>query len=772
MAEEPKKTTDIEMGEEEQDITPPASPKINNYMKDVKESGSNPVQPEVKPSAPAPAPTPTPAPVSQGRTIGQVKAGMQMPDSQMPQSSPKGPIPPIPPGTQAKTSVPNPAAKRKAVLGCLGAFGVIVILYILFAFIFISQTGGEANPIAKLLGVNQTSFVNGLITSIHIVFILVSLVAFTFTMIGLFRASMAKKEDRLAKKAGLKMSLIAGISLIFILITWMFVYVYLDAKRVQSAPQLKEPIITEPEETLNLTAPIEIKFDASNVPVDKNKFQIISYEWDFGDGEVGTSQIVAHRYEKKGRFDVLLTVTRRNKTTGEEFEDQYSSIVSIANQALTAVISADPQSGGAPLKVELDASESVDPDGTIDNYEWDLNEDGQYDDEEGAKITHTFDKIGRYTVGLRVVSTTGEFAVTEKEIVVEEEKLPTAVITVVDEPKTYVIGLNYVFKADKVTSPNGTVEKYEWNFNDGTKTENTQTVSHSFSKEGTYEITLKLTDEKDMEGEITKVITVGAQKGKPVAAFKVEPGLTGTVPFAVNLDASATTDNDNNIVDYRWDFENDGTIDEYGETVSHSYTTEGTYTVELTVVDADENTSTATQIIKVEAQGIVAIIKADKIEGNVPVTVKFDASGSTYDKGQITTYKWDFGDGTAPKLGTAEISHKYTEIGTYTAKVTAIGADNSQAEDSVIITVREIPLQACFSAVFDNGPAPLADTFDPGCSTGTIATYFWDFDDGGTSTQVKPNHTFTNPGTYTVTLEISDSENTVSSASLEITVTE
>ncbi|MBD3360292.1 PKD domain-containing protein, partial [Candidatus Peregrinibacteria bacterium] len=729
MAEEkePKNTNDIkkqttqdfEMGEEEEekDIQAPKTPKINNYMKDIKESGeAQSTQPEVKPEAEAPPtppppqprqtpeqtatppsprqlppqqPTPPPAP---GKTIGEVKG--------------KQTVPTAPPVSGKKP--PGKKARKKAMLGCLGAFGGIMILYLLFAFIFIAQANEEVSPIARLLGVDQASFVNGLITSVHIVFILVSLVTFVFTMIGLFKASTAKKGDKAAKKSGLKMSLIAGLTLIFIFILWFVAYIYLDAKRIQVAPEVKQPIITEPEETLNLTAPIEIKFDASNVPIDKQKFQIISYEWDFGDDETGTSQIVAHQYDKKGRYDVLLTVTKRNKNTGEEFQDQYSVIVSIANQALTATFTADPQSGPAPLEVEFDAGESVDPDGTIDRYEWDLDEDGEYDDDEGVNITYEFEKIGRYLIGLRVVSTTGEYAVTEKEIIVEEEKLPEAKITVVDEPETYIVGINYVFKADESTSPNGKIEEYEWDFSDGTPVEITKTVSHSFFNEGTYEVKLAVTDEEDMEGETTKAITVGAPAGSPEAVIKTEPALeqgelslTGTLPFTVVFDASETTDSDNNIVDYEWDFNNDGTTDEYGETATHTYTSEGTYTAELTVTDADGNTGTATRVIKVESRGIVAVLEADKIEGNVPLTVSFDASGSSYDEGQITTYRWNFGDGTTPIHGTSTITHKYTEIGNYTATVTIVGSDNKTAEDSVNITIREIPLEACFVSVFE-----------------------------------------------------------------------
>lgn len=762
--QEVKSTEDFEMGE--------SSPKINHY-KDVKKETSVNEKPKIDPIDVAPQKT---EPITQefknisenlnreetrGQTIGEAKKGIN------PQSE------------KGKEPV-NPAARKKAVIGCLGAFGSIALIFLVLSFVFLAQSenGGEPSPIATLLGINQDSFVNSLITLIHIIFILTSLTVFVFTMIGLFKASMAKKDDKEAKKSGLKMSIIAGATLVIILISWMFVYVYLDAKRVQISPEILTGIVTEPAETLNLTAPADIRFDASNVQVDKTKFQIISFDWDFGDGETGTSPIVSHTYTQKGRFDVFLTVTKRDRKTSQESQDQYTTIVSIGAQALTAVIKADPQSGEAPLEVKLDASESVDPDGKIKEYAWDLDEDGLYDDAEEAQTTNKYTRSGKYKVSLRVTSLTGKSATVNKEIVVGETIEPEAIITVTDEPETFEVGVSYVFKADDSKSPNGKIEKYEWTFSDKTKNETTKTVSHVFEEKGTYEVTLKVTDEKEKTGEVTKTIKVGAQKGAPKAKITTNPvsadgpvNLEGKVPFTINFDASQTTDQDENIVEYEWDFNSDGTVDEYGKTASYTYVEIGTYTASLTVIDADENKDTGELVILVKEKGITAEISAKPIEGSVPLTVKFDASGSIYDGGTITSYKWDFGDGGSPKLGDASISHKYASVGTFTAKVTVIGSDNTTDTKEILITVREVALDACFEAALESGKAPLQTTFDPSCSSGTISKYFWNFGDGGTSTDIKPKHTFESAGEYTVILEVTDSENTVSKSEMVIKVT-
>ncbi len=726
------KIQDFEMGGDEV--------AINHYADDVKKTPAAIVAPKVDPTAPAPVITAAPKPMT--------------PDSTKP---------------------------KKAILGCLGGFASLMLIFLVLSFIFLAQTGNGTSPIAKLLGINEGIFINGLITFVHIIFIVISLTAFVFTMVGLFRASMTRKEEVDLRKSALRSSLIAGISLFLILIIWGFTYVYLDSKRVQIDQKYSQDIVTTPEQTLGLTAPIEVKFDASNVSIDRNRYQIVSHDWDFGDKSSGTSQITSHIYKEKGTYNVKLVITVKDKNSGKlSTGGEYSTTVSVENLALSAIFKADPQSGEAPLEVSFDAGDSEDPDGTIEKYEWDLTGDSLYKDGTGKTLKHKFEKIGKYQVSLRITSTTGKSNTSEKEINVLESITPVPVITIVDEPKSFTLGQSYVFNADESTSPNGNIKKYEWTFSDTpNKPETTKTVSHIFKNPGKFQINLKVTDEKDKTGESVKVLSIDAPKGLPKAKITSDPAadsksgvLAGKAPFTVNFSAKESTDSDNNIIDYKWDFESDDKFDSFGGNVSHTFTDEGSYNVLLSIFDADKNSGSATMIVKVEPQGVVANLKADAVDGSVPLTVSFDASGSSYGKGQISGYKWDFGDGSPINMGSAKISHKYTSIGNFKVSVTVVGADNLTAAKSLNINVREISLSACFTSVFEKGPAPLNTSFDPGCSNGTVSSYSWNFGDGGTSTQVKPSHTFEKAGSYKVTLEVSDAQNTISKSEVVINVTE
>jgi PKD repeat protein len=86
----------------------------------------------------------------------------------------------------------------------------------------------------------------------------------------------------------------------------------------------------------------------------------------------------------------------------------------------------------------------------------------------------------------------------------------------------------------------------------------------------------------------------------PVAEL-VASNQAGAGPLTVTFDASGSEDPAGDIVSYQWDFESDGTIDETTTTptISHVYTTVGSYTAQVTVVDDDGNSDSATLTVRV-----------------------------------------------------------------------------------------------------------------------------------------------------------------------------
>jgi PKD repeat protein len=660
--------------------------------------------------------------------------------------------------------------------------GGLALIYLVFTFfaIGLAKEGAEFS-LATLFGASTAGLLNGLVFGVYMVMLALALGAFVAVMVPLFSLLLAKKEEVERKKRAKKRIVIAGVAFFAILIAWVAAFVYLENRRDVLRININHaPIETTPADTLQLSGPVTVKFDATHADIDSKNFKAVLYTWDFGDGETEIGgQIVSHEYTTKGAFIVELSISKRNIRTGEEAKDIYVKEVSVTNQALTASFMADPLSGEAPLEVKFDASKSVDPDGQIDTYKWDVDGDGDWDDEyeNETEFEYTYEKIGNYDVTLQVISVSEDYNSITKQIVVSKGETPTAVIEVQEEPEAFERGVVYIFKAGESTSPNGKIEKYEWDFGDGSPIENTKTVAHEFEREGVFNIILKVTDEEDVVGEALFEVAIGERPGEPKAVITTTPATTpgalaleGKSPFTVEFDAGLSEDSDNNIIEYEWDFDNDGRIDSYGETVDHTFAKVGTSTVLLRVIDADDNENTSTLGIKVNEPGITAKVVADPTDGEVPLTVKFDATKSSYPGGDISSFKWDFGDGTAPQLGSGTKNHKYTEIGEYTATVTAIASDNTKDSIEIYVVVRGIQVSACFDPSTEGGKAPLTVNFSPNCSTGTITKYMWDFGDGERSDELKPSHTFDLPGVYPVILEVMDSDNNVSTKTVDITV--
>jgi PKD repeat protein len=141
--------------------------------------------------------------------------------------------------------------------------------------------------------------------------------------------------------------------------------------------------------------------------------------------------------------------------------------------------------------------------------------------------------------------------------------------------------------------------------------------------------------------------------------------------------------------------------------------------------------------------------------------VYFDGSGSRPGENDIVEYHWGFGDGNMA-VGLF-VEHTYTQEGLHQATLTVTDQTGNTYTDTFLVMVRgtsPVPHMA--------GPALLAETaasggqwsatFDASGSSDdtSIATYIWDFGDGSTGTGINPTHLYTAPGTYTVSLTVTD----------------
>jgi PKD repeat protein len=176
----------------------------------------------------------------------------------------------------------------------------------------------------------------------------------------------------------------------------------------------------------------------------------------------------------------------------------------------------------------------------------------------------------------------------------------------------------------------------------------------------------------------------GDSNAAPTAAITATP-TSGKAPLTVALDGSGSRDSDGTIASYTWSF-SDGSPSLTGVAVSKTFTTAGNVTVTLTVADNRGATGTATRGISVTANAApTATFTATPISGRAPLTVSFDASGSTDADGTIASYAWTFGD-TGTGTG-ATPQHTYNTDGTFTATLTVTDNEGATGTFSRVITV-------------------------------------------------------------------------------------
>ncbi len=696
------------------------------------------------------------------------------------QEVPPGIPPSVSPEVTPVASAPaaaSPGEKAKKLVTLV--LGVVILLWTLLVGLGFTMVGegGKGTQLPGFLGATPRDAIGSFSMFTYGLFALVGLVLLALFLISLVQMVRTPKEDLTRKSKTIK-TVAAGVGLFFVLIGWLIMMIILSGRAETFAAVAKlPPISTEPKNILGLSAPVTIQFDATGFAgkINVQKYTILSYVWDFGDGTTATGPKVSHDYVDKGKsagvFNATLEVTMQDRSSGAQvINKDHKVIVVIKNIKPTIILQASSEKGAAPLTVNFDASSSTDPDGKITGFAWDLDGNGVFNDATGEKASYTYTASGTYEAAVQVTDNSGDTNVLKKPINISSTFALKSAIDVNSEVNGKLfIGKSYLFDGKRSSSPSGKVTKYAWNFGDATPVQSGRSVSHAFKTIGTYEVLLTITDEGGTSASSSKKVTVTEPSKTPISLITSLPAavngkITGAAPLTVNFDATKSTDTDDDIVEYAWDFDSDGTFDKFGPSAIFTYPTQDSYTATLRVTDADNSERTAQVTIEVGAPGINAKINATPVTGVVPLTVKFDASASTYLENQIISYEWDFGDGSPKRQDAAKISYKYAKVGTYTAKVTAIGNDGKKATQGITVTVQNVPVKACFSSNRKEAKAPAEFVFNANCSTGSISKFNWDLDNNGIFTDaagMQVSKTFADVGTYIISLEVTDGQGVV-----------
>jgi hypothetical protein len=189
-------------------------------------------------------------------------------------------------------------------------------------------------------------------------------------------------------------------------------------------------------------------------------------------------------------------------------------------------------------------------------------------------------------------------------------------------------------------------------------------------------------------------------------------------------------------------------------------------------------------------QGLGILEVGDQGSGGITAgsEIRIVFTEATDPDGQVEQYQIDFDDGASIALsdpqrtdgGNLQVTHIFTAPGTYDVEVTAVDDDGATTTDTSLVTVdgdedNEPPNGLDFGDIVirDQVGSELTisvnEASDP---DGTVVEYRWDFDDGRTATTESPSvtHTYTDPGTYELTITAVDDDGATTSGSLTVKV--
>lgn len=364
--------------------------------------------------------------------------------------------------------------------------------------------------------------------------------------------------------------------------------------------------------------------------VDKSTGNPTSWSWVFGDGGSSTSQNPIHAYGAAGSYTVTLTVRNAGG------ENAASKVVTIA-AGTPPVAAFEFQASGLQVNF-VDKST-----GGPTSWSWAFGDGGTSSQQNPI---HTYPAAGNYTVTLTAINANGSNG-TSQVVAVTAGTPPTAKFA-------FTANGGQVNFVDQST---GAPTAWSWNFGDGSS-DTAQNPVHVYANAGSFTVTLTASNANGSNAT-SQVVTIAAGS-PPVADFTFS--VSG---YRVNfIDRSTGTP-----TSYNWQF-GDGTSDTAANPV-HTYGAAGSYTVQLTVTNANGSNSKA-YVVTVPSPPV-----ADFTFSRSGTQVTF----TDLSTGSPTGWSWDFGDGNFSSVQNPV--HNYAS-GTYTVKLIATNPGGSTATSKTV----------------------------------------------------------------------------------------
>jgi gliding motility-associated-like protein len=442
----------------------------------------------------------------------------------------------------------------------------------------------------------------------------------------------------------------------------------------------------------------------------------LTWFWEFGDGTTDTIPSPTHTYTNKGNYTVRLTVTNGACTHSTTLP------VNIIEEKAAFTASDTVVCKGASVGFVTNNINVA----NITSFQWHFG-DGATGG--GATPAHVYTRAGIYTVKLVITDRNGCKDSLTKPLHITVFG-PTANFASVTPGACLNAAVSF---ADSSRS-DGThpIQQWIWNYGDGSSdTLTAPPFQHLYAAQGTYTVSLTVTDSRGCRDIITKNSYLVV--ARPQAIFYTPD--TNSCPLRP---VRFISQSQGISLGFIWDF-GDGTTSTLTHPV-HAYANEGIYTVKLIVYDrygCRDSVSKISYVTVLKPRAVFSL--SDSVSTCPPLVVNFTNQSINF-----ASYSWDFGDGTFSNV--ANPSHFYNAPGVYYAKLYITGPAGCRDSMTKTITVRGP--QGSFRYDRLAGCTPLTVGFT--AVTRDNVSFVWDFNDGTVNAvpDAQVSHTFTTPGVY------------------------
>ena len=445
-----------------------------------------------------------------------------------------------------------------------------------------------------------------------------------------------------------------------------------------------------------------------------------SYQWDFGDGNIGSGKNPLHIYNSPGVFKITLTV---KNGSGCEASDSRLNYITVLDSIRARFGIKAP--AGCIVPATYSFTDSSIGAGII-KHTWDF---GDGSTSNLVNPTHAYVSQGSYSVRLIVQNLNGCVDTLVRPNAIASGNY-TANFSV---PATACVSKMVHFVNSSI--PVNQITSSKWSFGDGS-TSTSLNPSHIYALSGSYKVKL-ITYFGACADSTEKTINVSPQ---PIAKFTASPTGACKAPLTVkfnNMTVGGTV--------VKWNLGN-GTNSVVANPTT-TYSSPGSYDVSLIVQNANGcfDTLVKKDYIVIDKPSITSI-SGLPYQGCMPWSNVFSVNVNSPDP--VVKYEWNFGDGTTSSLQNP--SHSFTDTSIY--NVTAIITTQSGCSDTLTSFVHGgIKPKSNFKGA-PNVICPLDPVKFTNLSSSIANSWFWAFGDGGTSTDKNPIYLYKDTGFMDVKL--------------------